>query len=140
MGIRITTADEIVNAYLVGDIDHHTAKEMRTEIDNAVERTGPKLLVLDFKDVSFMDSSGIGLVMGRYKAMEGIGGELRITNPSTHIRKVMRLAGLDRLAVIDNQAGAPRPKPPQNTTPQSREENSDTGTTTTDIGGQTHES
>ena len=58
------------------------------------------MLVLDFKNVSFMDSSGIGLVMGRYKTVSEIGGELAIINTSPGIGKVMRLAGMERLAKI----------------------------------------
>ena len=61
----------------------------------------PEILVLDFKDVTFMDSSGIGLVMGRYKLMQSMDGELRIQNVSSHMKKVMRLAGLDKLATFD---------------------------------------
>ena len=54
-----------------------------------------------YKQVTFMDSSGIGLVMGRYKAMKTVGGRVVIENTSIQIKKVMRLAGLDRLAVIN---------------------------------------
>lgn len=102
MAIRVQAADEILTAYIIGDLDHHTAKEMREEIDATVERLKPRILILDFKDVTFMDSSGIGLVMGRYRLMTSVGGEVRVANVSSQLKKVMRLAGLDRLAVIDN--------------------------------------
>ena len=52
-----------------------------------------------------MDSSGIGLVMGRYKLLKSMGGEVKVTNPTPHIKKVMHLAGLDRLAVIEDKEG-----------------------------------
>ena len=90
-----------MTAYIMGEIDHHSAKEIREEIDANIESLLPELLLLDFKDVTFMDSSGIGLVMGRYKLMRTIGGEVKVTNVSAHIKKVMRLAGLDKLAVIE---------------------------------------
>lgn len=102
MAIRIEPADEIITVYIIGDIDHHTAKEMREEIDATVERLKPHTLFLDFKDVTFMDSSGIGLVMGRYRLMSLLGGEVKLSNVSSHLQRVMRLAGLDRLAVIEN--------------------------------------
>lgn len=101
MSVRTYIADEILTAYLSGEIDHHNAKKIREEIDDTANRCTPKLLVLDFKDVSFMDSSGIGLVMGRYSLMQEIGGELQVINLSGHIKKVMKLAGLDRLAVLE---------------------------------------
>ncbi len=101
MSVRIECSGEAVTAYLDGEIDHHTAKGIREEIDAAVNTNLPTLLILDFRDVTFMDSSGIGLVMGRYKLLSPRGGELHITNTSPQIFKVMKLAGLNRLAVID---------------------------------------
>ena len=100
MSVTILPKGEVVTACLDGEIDHHTASDMRKEIDNAVETHKPTLLVLDFKNVSFMDSSGIGLVMGRYKIVSENGGELAITNTTPHISKVMKLAGMERLAKI----------------------------------------
>lgn len=101
MPVEIKQENSILTAFLTGDIDHHTAKELRETIDKAVEGALPTLLILDFKDVTFMDSSGIGLVMGRYKLMKSLDGEIKVSNASSHIKKVMKLAGLDRLAVMD---------------------------------------
>ena len=100
MGVSIVAKGEVVTAYLDGEIDHHTAADLRATIDSAVEEHKPTLLVLDFKNVSFMDSSGLGIVMGRYKTVSEIGGELAIINTSPGIGKVMRLAGMERLAKI----------------------------------------
>lgn len=102
MPVRIYTTEESVTAYLIGEIDHHTAKSIREEIDDTAQRLYPQELILDFRDVTFMDSSGIGLVMGRYSLMQELGGTLRVTGLSGHIRRVMKLAGLDRLAVMEN--------------------------------------
>ena len=87
MSVKIEVNGEVVVAYLSGDIDHHTAKPMREEIDKAVESNMPTLLVLDFKDVSFMDSSGIGFVMGRYRIVQSYGGKLEVFNLSTRLYK-----------------------------------------------------
>ncbi|MDL2234427.1 STAS domain-containing protein [Ruminococcaceae bacterium OttesenSCG-928-L11] len=100
MAVTLSMSEESVTAYLSGEIDHHCAKGLREDIDEAVQRARPQELILDFRDVTFMDSSGIGLVMGRYSLMQELEGELRLTNLSSHIRKVMKLAGLDRLAVL----------------------------------------
>ncbi len=102
MPVRVYLSEDILTAHLVGEIDHHGARSIRAEIDEAAERAHPARMVLDFGDVTFMDSSGIGLVMGRYSLMQELGGELRIENLPGHIKKVMKLAGLDRLA---NMAG-----------------------------------
>ena len=101
MPVKITVNGEVVTAFLDGEIDHHTASVIRNEIDAAVEKNMPTMLILDFRDVTFMDSSGIGLVMGRYKLLKPMGGELHVTNTSPQICKVMKLAGLDRLAKMD---------------------------------------
>ena len=102
MSVKITVNGDVVTAYLDGEIDHHSAGVMRNEIDAVVEKNTPAMLILDFRDVSFMDCSGIGLVMGRYKVLKPYGAELHVTNTSPQIGKVMKLAGLDRLAKIDN--------------------------------------
>ena len=101
MNIQINASDELVTAYLTGEIDHHSAREIREEIDRSIESNRPKLLVMDFKNVGFMDSSGIGLVMGRYKLMQTMDGSVKIINTPNHIKKVMKLAGLDKLAAIE---------------------------------------
>ena len=101
MSLKLECNDSTVTAYLDGELDHHSTKSIREEIDETIERVKPKELLLDFKDVTFMDSSGIGLVMGRYRGMQLLNGRLFVKNASLHIRKVMKLAGLDRLATID---------------------------------------
>ena len=87
-------------AYLSGEIDHHSAALLREEIDFSVEQTLPETLILDFNKVTFMDSSGIGLVMGRYKLMQSIGGQVRVENPKPRIKKMMELSGLKLLDVL----------------------------------------
>ena len=103
MSVEIKVTGEVVTAYLKGEIDHHTAREMREAIDGAIELNMPSLLMLDFSAVSFMDSSGIGLVMGRYRNLLKSGAELHITGVSPNIYKVMRLAGLEKLAKFDKE-------------------------------------
>lgn len=101
MSVEIRTTGSTVTAYLSGELDHHTAREMREAIDSSVELNMPSTLVLNFKNISFMDSSGIGLVMGRYRIISKTGGELHITGTSPQIHKVMKLAGIERLAKLE---------------------------------------
>lgn len=89
-----------LTAKISGDLDHHTAKYIRSDIDKSIRENNPKTLVLDFSAVTFMDSSGIGLVMGRYKIMTELSGEVLVANTPSYIRKVMTLAGLDKLCRI----------------------------------------
>ena len=103
MSVEIKTSGDTVTAYLSGELDHHSAKEMREAVDNAVELHMPSKLVLDFKGISFMDSSGIGLVMGRYRMLAKTGAQLYITGASPQIYKVMKLAGIERLAKLEER-------------------------------------
>lgn len=99
--VKIKLENSTMVAYLSGEIDHHCAANLRSFLDVKIQTSHPKLLILDFANISFMDSSGIGLVMGRYKLMKCIGGTLKIKNPSNQIRKVMTLAGFDRLSIVE---------------------------------------
>ena len=65
--MRPILQDDVLTAVLSGEIDHHTAQGMREEIDFTVNQSKPKKLILSFEHVGFMDSAGIGLIIGRYK-------------------------------------------------------------------------
>ena len=67
-------------------------------------RPMPKVLKLDYGDVTFMDSSGVGLVMGRVRTMSPFGGRIIVSNLSPQTYKVMQLAGLEKLAVLKKKA------------------------------------
>ncbi len=103
MSVEINVTGEVVTAYLSGELDHHTAKEMREAIDAAIELNMPTLVVLDFKDITFMDSSGIGLVMGRYRLLKKTGADLHITETPPNIYKVFRLSGIEKLAKLESR-------------------------------------
>lgn len=100
MSAKIEFRQNRLTAYLDGEIDHHTASLIRMGIDDAILRKRPEELILDFGGVSFMDSSGIGLVMGRYKLMKNVGGKITVRNLSPTAYRVMKLAGLERLGEI----------------------------------------
>lgn len=102
MVVRIEQAGSTITARLSGELDHHTARVMREQIDAAVGGSPAKLLRLDFSGVGFMDSSGIGLVMGRYRLMQSRGGRLLVVGASDRLLRVMRLAGLQRLPVWED--------------------------------------
>ena len=80
-----------------GDIDHHTCEEIRNKIDNEIGRRNPKSIIFDMKNVNFMDSSGIGVIIGRYRKVSEYGGKVAITNLKPQIKKVFELGGLFRI-------------------------------------------
>ncbi len=102
--MNIKSKGEVLTVYLQGEIDHHSAKSMREEIDKSIQYAMPSLLILDFSEVTFMDSSGIGLVMGRYKNLQRTGASLNIVNLPENIYKIMKLAGIERLASLEKRS------------------------------------
>ncbi len=84
------------NALLVtpeGELDHHLAGKMRTEIDKKLGR-GIINIIFDFSHLSFMDSSGIGMIMGRYKRIQKLGGRVIIAAPKPQVKRIIEMSGL----------------------------------------------
>ena len=93
-----------LTAALSGEIDHHSAAFLREQIDQTLTKLRPPILTLDFDGVTFMDSSAVGLVMGRFKAIGAFGGELEVINLSPTAYRMMKMSNLQTLAKL-------RPKP-----------------------------
>ncbi len=81
---------------ITGDIDHHSAPGIREEIDRELKRIRPKSLVLDLGSTDFMDSSGLGLILGRLRRTQELGIALTLLNPTEQIVKILRLAGVEK--------------------------------------------
>ena len=86
---------------LKGEIDHHSASVLRRDLDAIICRLRPKKLMLDLSGVDFMDSSGLGLIMGRYTLLDSFGGETILLNPTERIRKILDLAGFGRICRVE---------------------------------------
>ena len=95
--IKIYNDGRRITAALYGDIDHHAAREMRAELDDVISRSRPELMILDLENVGFMDSSGIGLILGRSRSLRAVGGELLIKNARREIADVIKISGLGSL-------------------------------------------
>jgi stage II sporulation protein AA (anti-sigma F factor antagonist) len=92
--------NDILTVYLKGEIDHNRAADIGVTIDSRINSLRPKKLELDFSKVSFMDSSGIGLIMGRYRAVGLVGGELKIKNVPENLSRIIELSGITSLGVF----------------------------------------
>ncbi len=86
---------------LRGEIDHHSASVLRRELDTLICSHTPKTLLLDLSAVDFMDSSGLGLIMGRYTLLDSLGGETVLLNPTDRIRRILDLAGFGRICRVE---------------------------------------
>ena len=85
---------------LTGEIDHHSAPLVREKMDEAIFLYRPKRAVIALSEIDFMDSSGLGLILGRYRNIKGLEGELLLESPSPRIRKILYLAGVEKLIPI----------------------------------------
>lgn len=88
---------------LKGEIDHHCAVQIRTELDTLLYEERPSNVVLDLAEIEFMDSSGLGLIMGRYALMKKLGGELILRNANPRLVKIFELAGLERIVKMEEK-------------------------------------
>ena len=100
MPVHILRNSSVVTAKIEGDIDHHTAAEIRQVVDENINLLKPKVLNLDFGGVQFMDSSGIGLIMGRFKLMKTANGELKVVNVPKRLERMIKISGLTRLGIF----------------------------------------
>ncbi len=103
MAVKILPYSNFAIASIEGDIDHHTAKDIRESIDFYIEKYSPKMLKMDFGQVKFMDSSGIGLIMGRFKLMSALKGKLKVVNIPKNLERMIRLSGLTSLGIFEKE-------------------------------------
>lgn len=104
MPVTFKNRNGTLTAFIKGEIDHHTVPEIRDAIDDAfVSVENINLLVLDFYEVTFMDSSGVGLVMGRYRLVLGKGKKLKVNNLSKRDYIIMKMSGIEKLAEINQR-------------------------------------
>ncbi len=95
--VKLKISDGTLWAHILGEIDHHSARAIREAIDASLLSYSPDALVIDLSGITFMDSSGLGLVMGRYtKAMEA-GITFTVCGAGERIIKMFDMAGLDRI-------------------------------------------
>lgn len=80
-----------------GEIDHHTCDEIKKEADYDIQKYTPQKLVFDFKNVKFMDSSGIGMLIGRYKQLLRYGGQAEMVNVNRDIKRIFEMSGIFKI-------------------------------------------
>ena len=100
--VTFSAADDVLYAYLAGEIDHDAAQNLRIQLDDALLNRTPRTLVLDFGGVGFMDSSGIGLILGRVRTAALWGGHVTVRGLSPQLKKMAELSGVSALAVLED--------------------------------------
>lgn len=94
MRIHFETIHNHLVIKLNGELDHHTAEEIRDEIDKEIDNKNIKNIIFDLEDMDFMDSSGIGVVIGRYKKVHKLGGKAAVINMNNRVERIFKMSGL----------------------------------------------
>lgn len=100
METTIIPKQRMLVAKLTGEIDHHSASEIRYALEREYKRTGTLNIALDFGRVTFMDSAGIGMILGRYKTVKAMGGNIIIYDASDQVKRILEMAGIGNIAII----------------------------------------
>lgn len=100
MQLLVKKDGDTLYAVLAGEIDHHEAVELRSRLDSIIMTERPKKLVFDFSKVTFMDSSGIGLVLGRYRVMASFNGKTVIKGTNDAIGRIFTMSGINKILEI----------------------------------------
>ena len=100
MNSKYIAEDKLLILEITEEIDHHQAEKIRRKADDEITKFMPRKVILDFKDVTFMDSAGIGMVLGRYKMINMIGGKLEMENVSVPLKKIFDMSGITKICPI----------------------------------------
>ena len=105
MKVTYNEKDKLLLVQITEEIDHHTSDKIRTRADFEIQKYIPKKLIIDFSNVNFMDSAGIGMVLGRYKMVTMFGGTMNMVNVKPSVRKVFEMSGVTKLIPILEETG-----------------------------------
>lgn len=106
MEYAFTVAGTTLAVHLPAEVDHHCSEQLRKETDQLIQKRNIRCVLFDFGDTVFMDSSGIGMILGRYKTMRFMGGTVAAINVKERMRRVLMLSGIYK--VIDIYEGMPQ--------------------------------
>jgi len=87
----------VLEIFLPKEVDHHNAEEIRRTSDHLLEKSYVNSIIFDFKETDFMDSSGVGMVLGRYKTIHFMGGNVFVRNVNARVDRMLAMAGVYRL-------------------------------------------
>ena len=101
MALMCRAEDRSLYAAVDGELDHHRAREILMELDRQIDQALPRRLTLDLGGVSFMDSSGLAVLLRAYRRMSELDGALRVVHVPQQATRVLRAAGLDKLIELE---------------------------------------
>ena len=103
MEIEYLNRDKSLLLKITEEIDHHAVEKLRRKADLEIEKHIPRKVIFDFTNVTFMDSAGIGLLLGRYKNITSLGGSLEVINASETVNKILIMSGVNKIININKE-------------------------------------
>ena len=100
MELTVIPKKRLIVMRVGGEIDHHSARVIRDKLEKEIKRSGAINIALDFGRVSFMDSAGIGMIIGRYKTVKALGGNVIVFDVPEQLQRLFKMAGLDKLVIM----------------------------------------
>lgn len=94
MDVKLSKRGTTLIIRIMEDMDHHSAQYLRQKIDNELIKSTVKNIIFDFSNVNFMDSSGIGVIVGRYKNIQKLNGKAAIINANQKIMQIFEMSGI----------------------------------------------
>ena len=98
--MKYEVQENCLTIFLPGELDHHNAEEIRKRSDYLIDQNHIRYVIFDFTDTTFMDSYGIGVIMGRYKRIYMLGGEVCAVHTSERMKKILTMSGVTRIMQI----------------------------------------
>ncbi len=102
MNVKYEPTEKKLFFKITEEIDQHEVEKIRRKVDEEITRYMPRKVIFDFSDVTFMDSAGIGMVLGRYKMMKMLGGNLEMINVEPKLKKIFEMSGITKIINIGN--------------------------------------
>ena len=102
MNTKYISENKLLILEITEEIDHHTTEKIRRKADDEITRYLPRKVIFDFSNVSFMDSAGIGMLLGRYKVIKMLGGQLELENVNKQIRRIFEISGILKIIPLVN--------------------------------------
>lgn len=103
MEIEYLNKDKSLLFKITEEIDHHAVEKLRRKADLEIEKHIPRKVIFDFNNVTFMDSAGIGLLLGRYKKIVSLGGSLEVINATETVNKILIMSGVNKIININKE-------------------------------------
>ncbi len=100
MNVAFEYVNKTLIARIEGDIDHHSCDAIRKRMDNEILEKNPRNLIFDMDMVGFMDSSGIGVLLGRYKQIAGQGGKIAMIKVKPQVKRICEICGLQKIIPV----------------------------------------